>query len=111
MPVSNDLFSPCIPNNEGWSRRSKRSSWGLALDGLPLNGADGRGTDDGRVRGAAAVFEPCSASVAAASVLVGEIDPGLNLSHRMFDQAHGPLAMAALVRRRRLHGLHRGFER
>src|ERR1700684_509957 len=57
------------------------------------------------------VFEPCSASVAAASVLVGKIDPGLNLSHRVFDEAHGPLAMAALVRRRRLQGLHRGFER
>src|ERR1700722_3862046 len=50
-------------------------------------------------------------SVAAASVLVGEIDPGLNLSHGVFEETHGPLAMAALVRRRRLQGLHRGSER
>ena len=41
----------------------------------------------------------------------GKIDPGLNLSHRVFDEAHGPLAMTALVRRRRLQGLHRGSER
>jgi hypothetical protein len=73
--------------------------------------ADGRGKDDGRVRGAAAVLEPCSASVAAASVLIGEIDSGLNLSYRVFDEAHGPIAMAALVRRRRVQGLHCGSER
>src|ERR1700733_4693066 len=51
------------------------------------------------------------ASIAAASVLVGKIDPGLNLSHRVFDETHSPLAMTALVRRRRLQGLHRGSER
>jgi hypothetical protein len=32
--------------------------------------------------------------------LVCKIDPGLNVSHRTFNEMHGPLAMAALVRRR-----------
>jgi hypothetical protein len=48
MPVSDERFSPSIDNDEGWSRRSKRSSWGLALDGLPLE-LRWRGRDFGRV--------------------------------------------------------------
>jgi hypothetical protein len=32
---------------------------------------------------------------------VYKIDPGLDFSYRAFDEAHAPLAMAALVRRRR----------
>jgi hypothetical protein len=67
---------------------------------VPLNGHDRRERN-----AAASVERPPSLnhapSVAAASVLVGKIDPGLNLSHGVFDEAHGPLAMAALVRRRR----------
>jgi hypothetical protein len=50
-------------------------------------------------------------SITAASVLVGKIDSSLNLSHRVFDEAHGPLAMAAFVWRRRLQGLERRAKR
>jgi hypothetical protein len=69
---------------------------GSCMGCVPLNGHDRRERN-----AAASVERPPSLnhapSVAAASVLVGKIDPGLNLSHRVFDQTHGPLAMAAFV--------------
>ena len=72
---------------------------GSCMGCVPLNGHDRRERN-----AAASVERPPSLnhapSVAAASVLVSKIDPGLNLSHRACSivQAHlGPLAMAALV--------------
>ena len=50
-------------------------------------------------------------SMTAASVLIGKINSSLNLSHRVFDEAHGPLAMATFVWRRRLQGLERRAKR
>src|ERR1700722_14773221 len=70
-----------------------------------------RGRNLSRARRGPPRPESGAASIPSASVLVAKIDSCLNLSHGVFDEMHGPLAMAALVQRRRLQGLHRRFER
>jgi hypothetical protein len=45
-------------------------------------------------------LKPLMISIAAASVLVCEVDPSLHFVHRAFDEMHGSLAMAAFVGRR-----------
>ena len=92
-PVSSQLFSPCTRDDEGCSVARngvhRVSHWSAAVHIAPAG----------------------ATSIAAAAVRVGEVNAGLDFSHRVFDEAHGPLAMAALVRRRRLQGFHRGAER
>src|ERR1700733_3558716 len=76
-----------------------------------FNSADGRSRNLSRAGRGPPRAESGAASIAAASVRVGEVDPGRDFTDCVSDEAHGPLAMAALVRRRRLQRRQRGFER